>query len=78
MKDAPWQARARAAGLTQKLIAKLTGRNENSVGRSLAGERQTADAPGPYIAVILAWEIMTPEQRDRWIAAVGQERSASS
>lgn len=67
MKDAPWQSRARSAGLTQKQIAALARRDENSVGRALAGERKNPNAAGPYIAIVLAWELMSPEQRAEWI-----------
>ncbi len=73
MKDSPWQTRTRAAGLTQKLIAALTRRNENSVGRALSGARLNEDAAGPYIAVILAWELMSPEQREDWVRRAQEE-----
>lgn len=75
MKDSPWQIRTRAAGLTQKLIAALTRRNENSVGRALSGARLNKDAAGPYIAVILAWELMSPDQREEWVRRAQEEPS---
>lgn len=79
MKDTPWQIRARDAGLTQKLIAELTQRNQNSVGRALSGGRMGADAAGPYIAVVMAWEIMTLEQRAEWVRRIrSQEATASA
>ncbi len=70
MKSSPWQVRARAAGLTQKTIAYLTRRNENSVGRALSGARQNPLAAGPYIAVILAYEVMNELQRGKWLQAL--------
>lgn len=70
MKSSPWQVRARAAGLTQKTIAYLTRRNENSVGRALSGVRQNPLAAGPYIAVILAYEVMNEMQRAKWLLAL--------
>lgn len=73
MKDGPWQSRARAVGLTQKAIAALARRDENSVGRALSGDRKTGNAAGPYVAIILAWEIMTPEQRERWVRETAAE-----
>lgn len=70
MKDTVWQRRARQAGLTQKLIGELTGRNEKTVSRALSGVRLTEDSARPYIAIILAWETMTVAQRTVWIEAV--------
>jgi len=75
MKDTYWQTRAREAGLTQKLIATLTARNENTVGRALNGARLKTETAGPYIAVILAWEIMSPDQRSLWIERTQEKRS---
>lgn len=70
MKDSPWQVRARQCGLTQKSIAELAQRDENSVGRALSGGRSSPRAAGPYIAIILAWEMMNPGQRENWLKAV--------
>lgn len=70
MKDTMWQKRARLAGLTQRMIGTLTGRNEKTVGRALSGVRLTDESARPYIAIILAWEIMSEDQREAWLDAV--------
>lgn len=61
-----WKRRARAAGLTLKMMSGLVRRHEDSIGRALGGARQDPKAPGPYIAIILAWEMMDDEQRREW------------
>lgn len=70
MKETSWRVRARQLGLTQKIIAELAMRDENSVGRALAGQRISSKAAGPYIAIILAWEMMSEAQRSAWLNAV--------
>jgi hypothetical protein len=66
MKNAPWQKEMKALGLTQKRLAAIAGRDENSVGRALGGARKNAKAAGPYIALILAWKLMSSDQREEW------------
>lgn len=64
-----WGRRARAAGLDQKTLARLAGVDPNSVSRGLKGE-WASGVPGHLRALILAWELMTPEQRDAWVRSV--------
>lgn len=73
MGNAPWQKRVKAVGLTQKVLARLLGRAENTVSRQLAGKWEGGVIPQNTWAAILAWEIMTPEQRLTWITAVEAE-----
>jgi hypothetical protein len=69
MEGHPWQTRAKAAGLTQKMLAKLLGHAEITVSRQLRGHWDSG-VPQHVIAAILAWEMMTPNQRDDWMKAV--------
>ena len=58
-----WRERARRAGLSQVMLAKLAGTHPNTVSRQLRGEWET---PNYVKSIILAWELMAPEQRDEW------------
>lgn len=66
MDNEPWQRRAKDAGLTQVTLARLLGRPVNTISRQIRGEH--GEVPQHLVAVIVAWEMMTPEQRDEWIA----------
>jgi predicted transcriptional regulator len=68
MQRHPWQKRAREAGLSQTQLARLLGVSDNAVSDGLRGKHGAV--PAYLAAAILAWEIMTPEQRDQWVAAV--------
>ena len=59
-----WRKRAKDAGLSQRQIAKLCGIHENTVSRQLSGEWEV---PRYVISVIVAWELMTHEQRIEWV-----------
>lgn len=69
MENHPWQQRARAAGLTQRTLSKLLGHAEITVSRQLRGHWESG-IPAHVTAAILAWEIMSDDQRAKWIAAV--------
>ncbi|WP_157182160.1 hypothetical protein [Methylobacterium sp. WSM2598] len=73
MEHHPWQRRARAAGLSQRTLSRLLGFAEITVSRQLRGHWESG-TPDHVIAAILAWEIMTPEMRDRWLAAADRVR----
>ena len=66
------QIRARAANLPQRTIAAILHRSPNTVWRALAAQAPDPAAVAPYAAIIAAWEIMTPEQRQAWIEATTQ------
>lgn len=65
MDNEPWQRRAKAAGLNQVRLAKLLGRPVNTISRQIRGEN--GGVPQHLMAVIIAWEMLTPEQRDEWV-----------
>lgn len=62
-----WQRRAKDAGLSQVTLARLLGRPVNTISRQIRGEH--GDVPQHLVAVIIAWEMMTSEQREDWMAA---------
>lgn len=64
-----WGQRAHAAGLDQKTLAQLAGAVPNSVSRGLRGE-WASGVPGHLRSLILAWELMSPEQRIAWLERV--------
>lgn len=64
-KNTPWQARLKAAALNQKALAAMLGISENTVSRQMKGEWPVA---GYVEAFVLAWEIMSLEQRADWLA----------
>jgi hypothetical protein len=67
MDNEPWQRRAKDAGLSQVTLARLLGRPVNTISRQIRGEH--GDVPQHLVAVIIAWEMMTPDQREDWMAA---------
>lgn len=68
----PWQIRVRQAGLTQRDLARITGKPENTISRQLRGE--FGEVPGYLIAIIIAWERLKAHgQHDDWMAAVEAE-----
>lgn len=67
MKDEPLQIRAKRAGLSQKALASLLGVTENTASLQLRG-KWASGTPRYVVAAIVAWELMTHEQRQRWIA----------
>lgn len=74
MERHPWQLRAKGAGLSQKRLAWLLGVSENAISEGLRG--RYGEEPEYIKTMIIAWEIMTPEQRDELEAKVTAERKA--
>jgi predicted transcriptional regulator len=72
MENYPWQLRARAAGLTQRRLAKLLGHTEATVSSQLRGHWQSG-VPQHVMAAIIVWEMLTPEQREAWLRDVTKE-----
>lgn len=68
MDNEPWQRRAKDAGLTQVRLAQLLGRPVNTISRQIRGEH--GEVPQHLIAVIVAWEMLTEDQRDEWMVRV--------
>ncbi len=73
----PWQIRARAAGLSQRLLARILGHTEANASAQLRGHLQSG-VPQHVKAAILAWEMMSPEQRTSWLAKLDAEAAAAS
>lgn len=67
VKNTPLQMRLKAAGMTQKRLAEILGVAENTVSRQMKGDW---DLPGYVAAVLTAWEIMSAEDRERWLAEI--------
>ena len=67
MDDEIWQRRARAAGLTQKALAKLLGHAENTISRQLRGHWESG-IPKHVRAMIVAWERLPEEARAEVLA----------
>jgi hypothetical protein len=64
VRNTEWQTRLRAAALNQKSLASMLGLSENTVSRQMRGDWPVAD----YVeAFVVAWEIMTLEQRAEWV-----------
>lgn len=61
VKNTPWQARLKAAGLNQKRLAALLDVSENTVSRQMKGEW---DVPGYVEAFVVAWEESPPDVRE--------------
>lgn len=73
MEGRPWQVRAKEKGLTQRTLARIAGKAENTVSRQLRGE--FGDEAAKYlIALILAWEAMSDDQRLAWLETIERER----
>lgn len=73
-----WGRRAHAAGLDQATLARLADMAPNSVSRGLLGATGGSSF-GRLRALILAWEIMAPDQRALWLErAAGPEDGAAS
>lgn len=70
MDDQPWQKRARLAGLTQRMLANLLGVTETGVSGQLRGKWPT---PKYVKAMILAWGIMDPSQREKLLKLLEEE-----
>ncbi|MGL4962665.1 MAG: hypothetical protein ACRC67_15645 [Inquilinus sp.] len=75
MEHHPWQKRARAAGLTQKALADIIGQEPTTVSRQLRG-KWARGVPQHTIAAILAWEVMSPALRKKWMMEIADSRAA--
>lgn len=62
MEHHPWQRKARAVGLSQKVLAKLLGHAEITVSRQLRGHWGSG-TPKHVKFAIRVWGLLTPEQR---------------
>jgi len=68
MDNEPWQKRAKMAGLSQKVLAKLLGVSENTMSMQLRGKWATG-TPRYVMFAILVWERLphpAKEELIRW------------
>ena len=75
MKGTAWQIRAKEAGLTQRLLAEIAGKSENTVSRQMRGEFGQ-DATEYLESIILAWERFNAADREGWLADIRAKRTA--
>jgi hypothetical protein len=73
MENFPWQRRARAAGLPQRLLAWIAGLQPHTVSQGLRGKWKSG-VPEHLKSLIIAWELMAPDQRKAWQAEIDAER----
>ena len=72
VEGAPLQIRAKRAGLPQKRLAQIVGVSENTASLQLR-EKWESGTPRYVLAAIVAWELMSHEQRMRWLGELGVE-----
>ena len=73
----PWQRRAMAVGLKQTMLMTITGHDKTVVSRQLRGYWQSG-IPKHIRSIIIACELMTPEQRAAWLQRVEEEIDGSA
>jgi len=62
-----------AADLEQRMLVTLTGHDKTTVSRQLRGYWRSG-IPVHVRSMIIAWELMTPEQRAEWLRRVEEDR----
>jgi len=70
MKKTEWQIRAKRAGLDQETLRGLLGLSKSGMSLGIRG-MWGSGVPQPIRAAIIAWEMMTPEQRAGWVRLAG-------
>lgn len=78
MDNEPWQRRAKLAGLSQKMLARLLGVTENTVSMQLRGKWQSGETPAYVKTVILAWERLSPSAREELLEISEREAKRQS
>lgn len=73
MKEEPLQTRAKAAGLTQKRLAKILGVTETTASLQLRG-KWASGTPKYVLAVLIAWELLDHDKRMRWLEELDAKR----
>ncbi len=73
--ESEWGKRAERAGLDRETLALLAGIIDVSVSRAL---NRAGGPPGDLIALILAWELMSADQRSAWLASIRGERETAA
>lgn len=72
MKGTPIQQRAKDAGLTQKRLAGILGVTEATASNQLSGTWESG-TPRYAVAAIIAWELLSHDQRMRWLRELDEE-----
>ncbi|MBB3268377.1 hypothetical protein FHW79_006052 [Azospirillum sp. OGB3] len=71
-----------AAGCEQKTLVALTGHDKSVISRQLRGYWESgiweSGIPKHVRATIIAWELMTPEQRAEWLRRVEEDGDGSA
>jgi hypothetical protein len=67
-----WQIRAKAAGLSQETLRLILGLSKSGVSQGIRGVWESG-VPQSIKAAVVAWELMTPEQRTEWARLMGVE-----
>lgn len=71
IKRTPWQVRARAAGLDQETLRRILKLAKSSASRGITGAWESG-VPPAIKATVIAWELMTPEQREEWLRLIDE------
>lgn len=66
MENSEWQVRAKQAGLSQETLRSLLKLSKSGVSQGIRGA-WASGVPQSIKAAVIAWEIMTPEQRAEWV-----------
>ncbi|CAO3418950.1 hypothetical protein [Azospirillum doebereinerae] len=66
MENSEWQIRAKQAGLSQETLRSLLKLSKSGVSQGIRGA-WASGVPQSIKATIIAWELMTPEQRAEWV-----------
>jgi transcriptional regulator with XRE-family HTH domain len=66
MDNEPWQRRLREVGISQADFAALVGLTPTNLSEGLRGRWKTG-VPAYLKAIIVALEVMSPEQRADWV-----------
>ena len=77
MKKSSWQRRVKAAGLKQADLGRLLGHAKSTVSCQLRGVWKSG-VPKHVIAAIIAWELMSEDQRQLWLDWASSEQAASA
>lgn len=73
MMEEPLQTRAKRAGLPQKVLAQILGVTETTASLQLRG-KWASGTPRYVVAVLIAWELLSHDQRMRWLDELSELR----
>jgi transcriptional regulator with XRE-family HTH domain len=76
MESEPWQRRLKSLGLKQNEFAEAVGLTPTNLSEGLRGKWKTG-VPTYLKALIIALELLGPEDRTRWLATARAARLTS-